>query len=62
VLARLLCFLLGHVFDELVVHEGLQPRVYVSRGACARCHAPVIEIRDLRDEEESNPTDTLDGS
>jgi hypothetical protein len=56
VLARLLCFLLGHSYDELDVREGPQQYIRVVYGKCARCGAPVIEILDLRDD------DTLDGS
>lgn len=56
VLARLICFLLGHVFDELVVLEGAQPPVYVSHSKCARCGARVVEVRDLRDEYDAPPT------
>jgi hypothetical protein len=57
VLARLLCFLLGHTYDELDVREGPQQHIRVVYGKCARCGAPVIEIRDLRE-----GGDTLDGS
>lgn len=55
-LARLLCFLLGHSYDELDVREGPQQHIRVVYGKCARCSAPVIEIHDLSDD------DTLDGS
>jgi hypothetical protein len=58
-LARLLCFLLGHSYDELDVREGPQQHIRVVYGKCARCGAPVIEIHDLSDDEDS---DTLDGS
>lgn len=56
-LARLICFLLGHVLDELVVLEGAQPPIYVSHGKCARCGTPVIEVRDLREEYDPPPTE-----
>jgi hypothetical protein len=53
-LARLICRLLGHVLDELNVIEGDPSYIYVSQGKCARCGAPVIEVRDLRDDENSD--------
>lgn len=56
VLARLICFLLDHMFDELVVLEGSQPPIYVSHGKCARCGATIIAMHDLRDEYEAPPT------
>lgn len=53
-LARLICLLLGHMLDELIVVEGEPSYIYVSHGKCARCGAPVIEVRDLRDDEEDS--------
>lgn len=56
-LARLLCFLLGHVFDELVVHnEQGQPRVYIGSGVCDRCGKRVFEIPDQDTVDEITPT------
>jgi hypothetical protein len=52
VIARLICFLLGHAVDELAVHESPQPHIRISHGKCARCGVPVFELRDLRDEDE----------
>lgn len=51
-LARLICFLLGHVFDGREILVSQQPHVYMSRGKCARCGVPVFEMRDLRDEDD----------
>lgn len=51
-LARLICFLLGHVLEDECVQESERPRVFVSNGTCARCKAPLLEVIDLRDEEE----------
>ena len=51
-LARLICFLIGHVFDGREVLVSQQPHIYMSRGRCARCGIPVFEMRDLRDEED----------
>lgn len=45
-----MCWLLGHSLDELEKIEGVQPLIYVSHGRCSRCNAPVIMVRDLRDE------------
>ena len=61
-IARLICLLLGHQLDELETVEGVQPPVYVSHGKCARCKAPVIMVRDLRDEEAQNDVDASSGS
>lgn len=49
-LARLICLLLGHVLEELNVVEGEPSCIYVSHGKCARCGAPLMEVRDLRDD------------
>jgi len=57
VLARLICLLLDHVFDELAVLEGAQPPIYVSHGKCARCGASIVEVHDLREEYEPPPTE-----
>jgi len=59
-IARLLCFFLGHVLDELNVIEGTQPHIYVGHGKCARCGVPVLEVRDLRDEDPQADVDTVD--
>jgi hypothetical protein len=48
-LARLICFLLGHLLRELDVREGPHAGIYLSCGKCSRCGADVLEVRDLRD-------------
>lgn len=50
-LARLICFLIEHVFDELDVREGPQ-NVYSCYGTCARCGVAVSEVCDLRNDDE----------
>ncbi len=50
-IARVMCFFLGHSFARLEALERVQPYVYVRRGPCARCGTPIIEVRDLRDED-----------
>jgi hypothetical protein len=55
-LSRLICLLLGHVLDDLDVIEGAQPPIYICRGKCARCDAPIVEVCDLRDEYDPPPT------
>ena len=49
-LARLICFLLGHALEELEAVECPQPHLHIRRGKCARCGVPIFELRDLRDE------------
>lgn len=44
-LARLICFLLGHVFDDNRLFLP-QPGVRIRRGQCSRCGAVFIEILD----------------
>jgi hypothetical protein len=48
-LARLICFLLGHTLDEHIVYEGGRPLFLVKRGECPRCKAAVFVMRDARD-------------
>lgn len=45
-LARLICFLLGHVFDGREVLVSQQPHVYMYRGKCARCGTRIFRMRD----------------
>jgi len=52
-LARLICFFLGHVYSALDVLESPQPHIRISYGECARCGEPGLEICDLRDEKET---------
>lgn len=50
-LARLICFLLGHSFDEEVeVRETPHPDIYVLRSRCARCKTLSLQVRDMRDD------------
>lgn len=53
-LARLICFLLGHAQNKLEALERVQPYVYVRRGKCARCGVRILEVRDFRDEDDSS--------
>lgn len=53
-LARLICFLLGHVFDDNRIFLP-QPGVRIRRGQCSRCGAVFIEILDP---DEPTPLDT----
>lgn len=50
-IAKIICFLLGHVSADLHVCATPDPHVYVRRGTCARCGVQVFELFDLRDEE-----------
>jgi len=43
-LARIICALLGHVLEDLVIREGEESYIYVGEGKCSRCHAQVIEL------------------
>lgn len=49
-IARIICFLLGHALDKLEEHGVVQSSVYVRSGKCARCGVPILEVRDLRDD------------
>jgi hypothetical protein len=49
-LAKIICFLLGHITEELDVLDTVEPNVYIRRGKCDRCGAPVFEMYDLREE------------
>ena len=56
-LARLICLLLGHVFDELVVRDAQgQPRVYVGSGICDRCGKRVFSVPEIDTVDELTPT------
>lgn len=46
-LARLICFLLGHSFNEFEIYECPQPHVQIRRARCARCDSLFLEVRDL---------------
>ena len=49
-LARLICFLLGHSFDEEEeVRLTPHPDVYILRNTCARCGKPSLKVCDMRD-------------
>jgi hypothetical protein len=44
-LARLICYFLGHVLEEF--YEGPRgPHVYVSLNRCARCGTRIFEVRE----------------
>jgi hypothetical protein len=43
-LARLICRLLGHVLEDLVVRDGPEAYIYVGDGKCARCGAQAVEL------------------
>jgi hypothetical protein len=51
VLARLICFLLGHCFDPVDTYDSPQPHIRVIYVMCARCRAPGLEVLDLHDDE-----------
>jgi hypothetical protein len=48
-LARVICFFLGHIYAELVIEECVQKNVYVRRGTCDRCGKLVFEVLALED-------------
>jgi hypothetical protein len=54
-LARLICFLLGHLLEDLVVRDGPESYVYVGDGKCSRCGAQAIELREDDDDEPPTP-------
>jgi hypothetical protein len=47
-LARLICFLLGHSFDKAEMRETPHPDVFMVRGKCARCGALALQVHDFR--------------
>ena len=49
-IARLICFFLGHALDKLEEHGAVQSPVYVRSGKCARCGIPIMEVHSLRDD------------
>jgi hypothetical protein len=50
-LARLICFLLGHSFNEVETRETPHPDVFVIRGKCARCGKLTLQVHDFRQPE-----------
>lgn len=53
-LARLICRLLGHVLEDLNGIEDGPSCIYVHLWKCARCGRPILEVRDLRNDEDSD--------
>lgn len=58
-LSGLICYLLGHVFDDLDIRETPQARVYTVIGSCARCSTQMFMVCDLRNEDPQE-ADTVD--
>lgn len=53
-IARVICLLLGHVLEDLVIRDGPESYVYVGDGKCSRCGIQAIEL--CEDQEELPPT------
>lgn len=51
-LARLICFLLGHLLEDLVIRESPDVYIYMGDGKCVRCGMQVVEIVDRKNPNE----------